>query len=167
MRILLVAIICSATTAAADPQIKCFEGTETAKLGRLEKTFHAVLKRTIDPAASEIRQQAWSQKDPSKEKTVVYKIDAKANTFEADDSDLGAKGTGTLVGKPWQWTSYTLKVTAKGFDFLVSGELLDDAVRTHGTIAKAGKQVGTIAIDALAFDCAKLDEHRAALGKSP
>ncbi len=162
MRIFLAAMLCSAT-AAADPQVKCFEGTETAKIGRLEKTFRAVMKRTIDPAASEIRQEAWSQKDPSKQKTILYKVDAKTNTFEATDSDLGATGTGKLVGKPWQWTSYSLEVSAKGFEFAVSGELLDDAIRSHGTIAKSGKQVGTLAIDALAFDCAKLDEHRAAL----
>lgn len=163
VRILLVAILCAASTAAAEPQSKCFEGTETAKIGRIEKTFRAVLRRTIDPAASEIRQQAWSQKDPTKQKTIVYKVDAKANTFEAEDSDLGAKGTGTLVGKAWHWTSYSSKVDAKGYEFAVTGELLDDAVHTRGTISKAGNQVGTLVIDAIAFDCAKLDEHRAAL----
>lgn len=168
MRIFLVGVLCCATSAAADPvKVKCFEGTETAKIGRLEKSFRAVLKRTVDPAASEIRQQGWTEKDPTKERTIVYKVDVKTNTFTADDTELGANGTGTLVGKAWEWTSYTLKVMSKGVEFQITGELKDDAIRSHGTIIKDGKQVGTVLINAVTFDCAKLDEHRAALAKKP
>ena len=165
MRIFLAGILCCATSAAADPQVKCFEGTETAKIGRLEKSFRAVMKRTIDQAASEIRQQGWTEKDPAKERAIVYKVDVKTNTFTANDSELGANGTGTLVGKPWQWTSYNLKVTSKDIVFDLVGELHDDAIRSHGTITKDGKQIGTLLVNGLAFDCAKLDEHRAALAK--
>ena len=167
MRILVIgmSVAALATVASAEPNVKCFEGTETATIGKLEKTFRAVSRRTMDPTASEMRQETWTAKDPEKPKTLVQKVDVKTNTFTVDDSELGVHGTGTLVGKPWAWTAYTFKVSAKGFDIAVQGELADDTMHSTATMSKTGKPVGTVRVTATAFDCAKLDERRAALSK--
>ena len=169
MRMLVIGIgigvAALATVASAEPSVKCFEGTETATIGKLERTFRAVSRRTMDPAASEMRQESWTQKDPSRSKTLVEKVDPKTNTFTIEDSELGVRGSGTLVGKPWAWTGYTFKVSAKGFDFVVQGELADDTMHSTATMSKTGKPVGTVRVTAAVFDCAKLDERRAALSK--
>jgi len=166
MRILVVGLLTLATSAAAEPvRVTCFEGTEVIKIGKVDKTFKAVVKRTIDPAAGEVRTQGWTQKDPHREKIVTYKMDVAAGTFTVDDADIGAHGTGTLVGKPWHWTSYTMKISSKGFDIAASGDFGDDAEHSHATMSKDGKQVGTVDVAGTSFDCAKLDDKRAALAK--
>jgi hypothetical protein len=152
-----------ASVASAEPRVKCFEGTETAQIGKLEKTFRAVTRRTMDPSTSEIRQDVWTEKDPSKQRSLVEKVDVKAGTFTVDDSELGAHGTGTLVGKPWEWTHYTMQISAKGFDFAIEGELAGDAIHSLASMSKDKRIVGAVTVSATAFDCAKLDEKRKAL----
>jgi hypothetical protein len=94
------------------------------------------------------------------------KVDPKANTFEFDDPELGAKGTGKLKGKPWHWTGFTTTLT-KG-DFVITGtsKVSDTKIHQEASMTNKGQPVGKVTGDLTRFDCKQLDAKKGELGKS-
>jgi hypothetical protein len=162
----LLASLFLASAAIAEPAVtRCYAGNQTAKIGTIAKTFREVIQRTLDPAASEIRQHGWLSRDPSREVVLLIKVDVKAATFAFDDPELGARGTGTLEGKAWHWTSMTQKVTKDTVELVGTTKIDGDHLRQHGEIHKGDKLIGAFDGDLVVFDCAKLADERAALAK--
>jgi hypothetical protein len=166
-RCAFIAVVLAATgSAGAEPvRVMCFDSTYATSSGTNQKTLHAVSQRTIDPAASEIRQRVWVDMDPSRDHLVVYKVDVAAATVTVDDAESGAHGTAKLTGKPWHWSALEGTLAAKAFDVDFKAELSDERFHTTGVMTKDGKQLGMFDVSGTRIDCGKLDEHRAALAK--
>lgn len=155
------------STASAEPvHAVCYEGTQTARFGTIEQTMHAVFERTYDPAKNEIRQRTWSNKNPTQEVSMTAKVDPKAGTFVFDDPQLGAKGTGTLEGKPWHWTAFTMTVTKGDLVITSHSQVTDAKLHQEAAMTNKGQVMGKVTGDATAFDCRQLDAKKAALAKA-
>lgn len=166
MRAVVLAILLAPTLAAAEPATtRCYAGTQAIKSVKGDDTVKLVIERTLDPAASEVREHAWSSKEPEKPKDMVAKVDAKAGTFTFEDSENGVTGAGKLEGKPWRWTGQTMTGTKGKLDLQLSSKLEGDKVHSTLTVTAGGKQVVSAIGELSAFDCAKLAEQRAALKK--
>jgi hypothetical protein len=165
--LVLSLILAAAATASAEPaRTVCYAGSQTAKVGTMEQTTHAVLERTYDPDKSEIRQRTWSDKNPTKEVAMTGKVDTKANTFEFDDPELGAKGTGKLEGKAWHWTAFTMMLTKGDLVITSNSKVSDTKIHQEASMKNKGQTVGTVTGDLTMFDCKQLDAKKGELGKS-
>ena len=167
MRLAWIAIVLAPSLAVAEPiSTRCYAGAQTEKSGGVSKVLNVVLERTLDPAASELREHIWSSKAPTKERTLSAKVDVKTNTLEFVDTETGIMGKGTLEGKPWRWTAQTLKFTKGKIEVTVTSKLeKDTTVHSRMDAVADGKTLFTMTGDLSKFDCAKLDEQRAALAK--
>jgi hypothetical protein len=165
--LVLSLILGAAATASAEPtRTVCYAGSQTAKLGTMEQTSRAVLERTYDPSKNEIRQRTWSDRNPTKEVAMTGKVDPKANTFEFEDPELGAKGSGTLEGKPWHWTAFTLTMTRGDIVVASNSSVSDTRMHQEATMKQKGQLVGTVTGDLTAFDCKQLAARKAELAKA-
>jgi hypothetical protein len=166
--LVLSLILAAAATASAEPaRTVCYAGSQTAKVGTMEQTTHAVLERTYDPDKNEIRQRTWSDKNPTKEVAMTGKVDPKTNTFEFDDPELGAKGTGKLEGKPWHWTAFTMTLTKGDLVITSNSKVSDTKIHQEASMTNKGKAVGQVTGDLTMFDCKQLDAKKAELAKAP
>ena len=167
LTVLATGLVATATTAVAEPtHTVCYAGTQVAHAGQMTITNHAVVERTYDPAASEIRQRLWSDKNPTKEVDMTGKVDVKAGTLEFDDPDLGAKGTGKLEGKPWHWTAFQMTLTKGDLVVASTSKVSDTALHQEAHMMNKGKQVADVTGDLAAFDCKQLDAKKAELSKA-
>lgn len=165
--LVLSLILAAAATASAEPaRTVCYAGSQTARIGTMEQTARAVLERTYDPSKNEIRQRTWSDKNPTKEVAMTGKVDPKTNTFEFEDPELGAKGTGKLDGKPWHWTAFTLSMTRGDIVVASNSTVSDTKIHQEATMKNKGQIVGTVTGDLTAFDCKQLDAKKAELAKA-
>jgi hypothetical protein len=165
--LVLSLILAAAATASAEPaRTVCYAGSQTAKVGTMEQTAHAVLERTYDPATNEIRQRTWTDKNPTKEVAMTGKVNPKTNTFEFEDAQLGAKGTGKLTGRPWHWSAFTMTLSKGDFVVTSNSTVSDTKIHQDGTMKNKGQTIGTVTGDLTAFDCKQLDAKKAELGKS-
>ena len=165
--LVLSLILAAASAASAEPaRTVCYAGSQTAHVGTVEQTTHAVLERTYDPDKNEIRQRTWSDKNPTKEVAMTGKVDPKTNTFEFDDPDLGAKGTGKLDGKPWHWTGFTMTLTKGDLVITSNSKVSDTKIHQEATMKNKAQTVGTVTGDLTMFDCKQLDAKKAELGKT-
>ena len=157
MRVLVVAIVVAGLARVASAGDRtCYAGTET-----LDATPRdVVVVRELDRGANEIRQHEWSSQDYEVETTRVFKVDAKAGTFE-----VGGKlaGTGTLDGAAWQWTGYHAKLSRATIPVELDGQV--DARRLVATMRAIdhGKVIMTSHLEATSFDCTQLEPRRRAL----
>jgi hypothetical protein len=165
LSIFLASAAASPLASAEPARTVCYTGAQTAKLGTLEQTTHAVVERTYDPGKNEIRQRTWSDKNPTHEVAMTGKVDPKAGTFEFDDTTLGAHGTGKLEGKPWHWTAMSMTLTKGDFVVTSTSKLTDTALHQEATMTNKGKPMGTVTGELTSFDCKQLDDKKAALAK--
>jgi hypothetical protein len=156
----------SAVASAEPARTVCYQGGQVAHIGAMEKTTHAVLERTYDPATNEIRQRTWSDKNPAKEAAMTGKVDPKAGTFEFEDPELGAKGTGKLEGKPWHWTTFKMTVTKGDIVIESTSTVSDTKLHQQATMTNKGKQLATVTGELTSFDCKQLDAKKAELAKA-
>ena len=162
--VLRIFLVSAAASAEPDRPV-CYAGDQVAHIGKMDQKTHAVLERTYDPARTEIRQRTWSDKNPTKEAAMTGHVDPKAGSFEFEDPDLGAKGTGTLEGKPWHWTTFTMKLTKGDLVVASTSKVTDTKVHQEATMTNKGQQLATVTGDLTAFDCKQLDTRKAALAK--
>jgi hypothetical protein len=162
MRTLLI-VAALARVASADPDRKCYEGTTT--FGSIEPR-KLVVVREADRAKRVIRETIWHDEDPAAGRSKELAIDPDKGTFTFDLPKGRGHGTGTLEGKPWQWTAFHSKVDVPALkmqvvtDGTLAGDVLDvttvmgaDAKTTEHTVVKA-------------FDCNELEKRRLALEPS-
>ena len=162
MRTLLI-VAALARIASADPDRKCYEGTIT--FGSLEPRKLVVVRAT-DRAKRVIRETIWHEEDPATGRSNEFAIDPDKGTFTFDLPKGRGHGTGTLDGKPWQWTAYQSKVDVPALkmqgvtDARLAGDVLEVTSVIGGDLKTAERTV------AKAFDCKELDKRRRALEPS-
>lgn len=148
----------------------CYQGLSSGA-GQHART---IARRSVDPNAREIVEDVVHD-DASgrgvKTFHVVMKVDgARFTMAEASGSFTG---TGTLVGEPWKWTSWTSKSqiasagasagTSAGIEVESHDELTATGMIAHKQIRKDGALVATTVDDLTTFDCAGWDAAKAQL----
>lgn len=94
------------------------------------------------------------------------KVDPKAGTFEFEDADLGAKGTGKLEGKPWHWTTFSMTLTKGTIVVASTSKVSDTRLHQEATMTNNGKPLATVTGELTAFDCKQLEDKKAELAKA-
>jgi hypothetical protein len=159
----LLIVAALARIASADPDRKCYEGTTT--FGTLEPK-KLVVERAADRAKHVIRETTWHEDDPATGRSKELAIDLENGTFTWDVPKGRGHGTGTLEGKPWQWTAYHSKLEVPALKTLATtdGSLTGDALDVT-TVIEGGIKTTEHTV-AKAFDCKELDKRRRALEPS-
>lgn len=154
-------VLLGATRVAAADDRSCYAGVETSESDGGSSRNALVVVREIDRTGSEIREHSWTDADGERRRTIVFKVDARAGTFEflAQKS----RGTGTLQGAPWRWTAYRGSAAIADRTLVIDGQLRGDSLAVTNRLAHRGKPVMTMRWEAIAFDCKELDKRRGAL----
>ncbi|MEO7732992.1 MAG: hypothetical protein ABIY55_18665 [Kofleriaceae bacterium] len=148
----------------------CYQGTSSGA-GQHART---IARRSVDPNAREIVEDVVHD-DPSgrgvKSFHVVMKVDGAR--FTMTEASGGFTGTGTLVGEPWRWTSWTstsqlaqpgtqgaaqARIEVESHDELTARGML-----AHKQIRKDGTGIATTVDELTTFDCAGWDAAKAQL----
>ncbi len=125
-----------------------------------------VIRRIVDPAAREIREDVGHDAPPGRAPQrfhVIMAVDRDRFTMtEAGDAFTGA---GTLVGQPWQWTAWTSmsRIPAAGIEVESHDQVTPNGLTATKQIRKNGELVATTTDDLTVFDCAGWDSAVAAL----
>ena len=94
---------------------------------------------------------------------VVMTVDGSAFTMR--ETSGAFTGTGSLVGEPWQWTSWSSVSQSPNTSITVEShdELTAARMKATKQIKQAGKLIGTTSDDLKAFDCTQWEDARTAL----
>jgi hypothetical protein len=130
-------------------QVQCFVGT-TERLGpdgNVAKSQHARVIRTLDPAAGTIREQVDVSEDAdftaAKTESFDVGFTVSGQAFTMKEAHDAFSGTGTLVGQPWQWTSWTSLSTMGPITVESADALNGDELTATKTIKQNGSTVAT------------------------
>ncbi len=140
----------------------CYQGLSSGA-GQHART---IARRHVDPNAHEIIEDVVHDdaggRGP-KSFHVVMKIDGAR--FTMAEASGGFSGTGTLVGEPWKWTSWSSKsqIAKLGIEVESHDELTASGMIAHKQIRKDGALVATTVDDLTAFDCAGWEAAKAQL----
>jgi hypothetical protein len=138
----------------------CYGGTETRETDGLVEKHVLVVVREVDRDAGEIREQDFTDADSERARKVVYKVDAKAGTFEFQ---LGSsRGKGTLEGSAWNWTAAHAEVSRPKMKMVVDTKIGAKSL-SQTTQADVAGRVAVVRWEATAFDCKELDRRKRAL----
>ena len=159
--LVILATIVPARLAAADVERRCYAGTESLEIDGKTDRHSLVVVRELDRGAGEIREQSWTDVRSNDARRVVYKVDARANTFTFDSASsvappLREGAVGTLEGEPWQWTGYHIKAARQAVEMVIDGELRGDSLVATAKFTQNGKPGATFFTKAGAFDCKEL-----------
>ena len=153
-----------APTAPLDPPAPstvCYAGLRTG----MGQTARTIVRRTIDPAArritEEVNLEGGGAIGPSSFH-VVMTVDG--DRFAMTETGGAFHGSGTLVGDPWRWTSWTMiSQRPDGLAVESEHELTATAMTATKQIKRAGAVVGTTSEELRPFDCTAWDETEATL----
>jgi hypothetical protein len=149
-------------TATTSTTTECYAGLSTG-MGQHTRT---IARRTVDPVAKQIIEDV-SHDDAgahgAKSFHVVMSVDG--DHFAMTEAGGAFTGTGTLVGEPWQWTSWTSisqipdsPITVESHD-----EITPTGMKATKQIKQSGTVVATTTDELKSFDCAQWDEAKVAL----
>jgi hypothetical protein len=154
----------SPAAAAAPPagSTICYAGVTTG-LGQRVRTL---MRRKVDPAGRQIVEDV-SHGDAGTHRVTQFHVvmDVAADRFTMKETGGAFTGTGTLVGEPWRWTSWTStsQLAGTGIEVESDGELTETGVKIADRIRKDGRVVGTTTEQLAPFDCAEWDRAAAVL----
>lgn len=167
--LLVFVVACSSHASTPSPPLAaptgstvCYAGFSTG-MGQRART---IARRIVDPANHRITEDV-SHDDAAahgaKSFHVVMKVDGDHFTMTEDSGAFS--GTGTLVGSPWAWTSWTSTSEIPNAAITVesSDELTDTGMTASKQIKKEGKVVASTTDDLKTFDCAQWDTAKAEL----
>lgn len=125
-----------------------------------------IARRIVNPAAKTITEDISHDRVSTRGSPsfhVVMAVDG--DHFTMTETTGAFTGTGTLVGQPWQWTSWSsvsqianTTITVESHD-----ELTATGLRAQKQIKQDGKVIATTVDDLRAFECAQWDDAKAAL----
>ena len=152
----IILVLFLAHSAAAAPDRQCYAGT--LKIDGSER--RALVVWETDAAAIRIRTR--DEVAPWREGIATYHV-ATDGASVTLDAVVGSKGK--LVGPRGKWSGLHLASDA-GAAITTDLERSGDALREHTSVQYRGRTVNDITIDATRFDCAELEQRRAALDGS-
>lgn len=148
--------------APAAPTTVCYAGVSSAG----DHKARTIARRTVDPAARQIVEDV-SHSEPGADGTKSFHVvmDVDGDHFTMKETGGAFTGTGTLVGEPWQWTSWTSisKISEAGVEVESRDELTSTGIQATKQVRKDGKVVTTAVEQLAAFDCAEWDAAMAEL----
>jgi hypothetical protein len=153
MRALVILLLLAGTAGATPVETKCYAGTETEDDGAVK----LVIERELDRDHHEIRSHNWRESEPSEELVNTWTVASDGKTF------TWKRGTGTLEGPAWKWTSAHLEADLGGEKGITDTTTSATKLTSKTRFDEKGKQVAAITIEATAFDCKELAKRVAAL----
>ena len=146
----------------AAPTTVCYAGVSSAG----DHQARTIARRTVDPAARQIVEDVSHSETGTygtRRFHVVMNVDG--DHFTMKEAGGAFTGTGTLVGEPWRWTSWTSvsQVPEAGVEVESRDELTPTGIQATKQIRKDGKVVTTAVERLEAFDCAEWDTAEAEL----
>jgi hypothetical protein len=138
----------------------CYQG-ESVGAGQHVRT---IARRTVDPAAHQIiKDVVHDDAGGTKSFHIVMKVDGAR--FTITDAADGYTGSGTLLGEPWAWRSWTTtsQLASAGLVIESRDELTATGTISHKEIKKDGAVVASVVDDLTTFDCAGWDAAKAQL----
>ncbi len=140
----------------------CYAGMSSAG----EHQARTIARRTLDPAARQIIEDvSHSETGAYGTKSFHVVMDVDGDHFTMKETGGAFTGTGTLVGEPWQWTSWTsiAQIAEAGVEVESRDELTPTGIQATKQIHKDGKVVTTAVEQLTTFDCAAWDTAKAEL----
>lgn len=144
----------------------CYAGTSIG-MGQSARTL---ARRTVDPAAHQITEDV-SHDDQAAHGTksfhVVMTVDG--DHFTMTEANNAFRGSGTLVGDPWRWTSWssTSEIPDTGITVDSDDEVTETGMTATKQIKRGGTVVGSTRDELKVFDCAKWDAAVVELANPP
>lgn len=149
---------------AAVATTACYQGLSSGAGQRVR----TLARRGVDPVARQIVEDVLHDDAGGRGPRsfhVVMTVDGAR--FTMAETGGGFTGTGTLVGEPWKWTSWTSTSQVAGAGAGIEVESHDELTATgmiaHKQIRKAGALVATTVDELTSFDCAGWDQAKAQL----
>lgn len=130
------------------------------------QSANTIARRVVDPKTRTITEDLsrdGGDARGAKSFHVVMTVDG--DRFTMTESSGAFTGSGSLVGEPWQWTSWrsTSKITNTTIEVESQDQLTPSGLISQKTIKQAGATIGTTRDELKSFDCAHWDEARSAL----
>ncbi len=148
--------------ATAPASTSCYQGVSRGA-GQQVRTL---VRRAVDPAARQIVEDVVHD-DAGGLKRFHVVLTVEGARFTMTEAGTGVTGTGTLVGEPWRWTSWTSTSRRPGADAGIEIESHDQLTPTGKTarkqIRQAGAVIATIDDELTTLDCAGWDAAAAQL----
>ena len=140
----------------------CYAGLSTG----MGQSSHTIARRTVDPVAKTITEDvSHDNAGPHGANSFHVVMTVDGDQFTMTETGGAFAGTGSLVGQPWQWTSWSsvsqianTSITVESHD-----ELTSSGMKAEKQIKQDGKLVATTVDDLRAFECAQWDDARTAL----
>jgi len=164
---------CSGAAHRPAPPVAPPAASTTCYAGRsvgMGKTARTLARRRIDPAAGQIFEDVSHDEGGAhgaKSFHVVMVVDG--DHFTMTETGGAFTGSGTLVGEPWRWTSWssTSEIPHTGITVESDDELTETGMTATKQITREGKLVATTKDELKAFDCAEWDKAVIALAAPP
>jgi hypothetical protein len=123
-----------------------------------------IARRTLDPAAGQIIEDVVNNDGKAPKGFRVVMI-VEGNRFTMAEAGGAFRGTGTLTGEPWRWTSWTSTSQLPNTTITVESddELTPAGMKATKQIKRGGALVATTTDELTRFDCAAWDKAKAAL----
>jgi hypothetical protein len=170
-RILLASVVIGCGPGASHPSAPemppaattdCYAGMSTG----MGQSSHTIARRTVDPVAKTITEDVTHDNaGPHGAKSFHVVMTVDGAHFTMNETGGAFTGTGSLVGQPWQWTSWTsvsqianTSITVESHD-----ELTSYGMKADKQIKQDGKLIATSADELRAFECAQWDDAKTAM----
>jgi hypothetical protein len=124
-----------------------------------------LVERVVDPGSGTIRERTWTETAWRTPASQTFMVDARQGTVALDDPKQGIYGSGTLTGKPWQWTALSWSFGLKGSEVSITEQIQDDRFHSTLTLRIDGKQSSTIEWGGTQFDCVNFQSHLSVLAR--
>ena len=134
----------------------CYAGMSVG----MGQTARTVARRTVDPAARQIVEDVRHDDGGAHgAKSFHVVMTVEGDHFTMTEAGNAFRGSGTLVGEPWRWTSWssTAEIPNAGITVSSEDELTDRGMVATKQIKRDGKVLGTSKDELKAFDCATWD----------
>ncbi|MBL0214250.1 MAG: hypothetical protein IPQ07_10220 [Myxococcales bacterium] len=124
------------------------------------QTARTLARRIVDPAAHQIVEDVHHDDGGAHGANQFHVVMAvEGDHFTMTEAAKAFQGSGTLVGDPWRWTSWssTAEIPNTGITVDSDDELTDTGMTATKQIKRGGKVLGTTKDELKTFDCARWD----------
>ncbi len=148
------------------PSTACYAGMSIG-MGQSART---IARRVVNPAGGTITEDV-SRDDGGAHgaKSFHVVMQVEGDQFTMTESGNAFRGSGTLVGAPWEWTAWssTSEIPNTGITVASDDELTATGMLATKQIKRDGKLVATTKEELQTFDCTEWDKAVAALAQPP
>ncbi len=144
----------------------CYAGMSLG-MGQSART---IARRIVDPAAGTIVEDVSHDAGAAHgAKSFHVVMVVEGDHFTMTEAGNAFRGSGTLVGDPWRWTSWssTAEIPNAGITVDSDDELTSAGMTATKQIRRDGKVLATTKDELKTFDCAEWDKAVAALAQPP